>query len=84
MYFGGNRSVIQSSAFKFRITVAYFREISLLRGKPAGLVEFEQREDAEKAMDEVDGRQLEDGVKLCVGWTEKSYCPGKCRRQGIF
>lgn len=48
---------------------------------PAGLVELEKREDAEKALEEVDGRLLEDGVKICVGWTKDSRCSGMLRRQ---
>ncbi|KAH7719627.1 hypothetical protein AAVH_12877 [Aphelenchoides avenae] len=50
------------------------RQITLVRGMPAGLVELEKREDAEKALEEVDGRLLEDGVKICVGWTKDSRC----------
>ncbi|KAH7702899.1 Polyadenylate-binding protein 4-like protein [Aphelenchoides avenae] len=50
------------------------RQITLVRGMPAGLVEYEEREDAMKAMEDVDGRLLEDGVKMCAGWTKDSRC----------
>lgn len=44
---------------------------------PTGYVHFERTADAERALEEVDGRTLEDGRKIRIDFTRDSRTSGK-------